>query len=132
MTWNRSVYWLKIFILEIFHEKMPFSRQCSKSVPITEDTIIYLYKGTTKTPLTCSKPWDLKKIIYLEVQSIHTYPLCKTTSHLITSTKRPKNGVYGICFLRTIRGRPSKLCSNLGAVLFCPNNTLSFLYLPTC
>ena len=29
-----------------------------------------------------------QKIVYIKVQNIHTYPLCKTTRHLITSTKR--------------------------------------------
>ena len=39
-----------------------------------------------------------KKIIHLKIQNIHTYPLCKTTHHLIISTEHPKNGIHGIRF----------------------------------
>ena len=40
----------------------------------------------------------LKNVIYLLVWNIYTYYLYKTTHHLITSTKGPKNGIHGIRF----------------------------------
>ena len=45
----------------------------------------------------------LKKSFIYEYKTFHTYPLCKTTHHLITSTKSPKIDQKS---LRSIRYRP--------------------------
>ena len=65
---------------------LPRAQKVSLSRSNTELTVQTQVVG----PLMAVGQIHPQKIIYLQVQNIHNYHLCKTTSHLITSVKHPK------------------------------------------